>query len=169
MNVMTKIPTFKDIRLLAPNEIQDLLVKCGETPQSPTWHPEGDVLIHTEIVYNRARKTGDLDLVIAALFHDLGKVEATRPSRNTKGSWSSYGHEFISARIADRHRAWIESMGGDFDKIREVIKLHMKIKLMSDMRPHKQQAMRENPYYKELCQFTIYDSMRTLAKEELKL
>ena len=169
MTVITKIPTFRELRLEAPHEIKRLLVKCMETPQSPKWHPEGDVFEHTGIVYHRARKTGDINLAIAALFHDLGKVEATRPSRNTKGSWSAYGHEFISARLVDKHKNWIELEGGDYEKIREIVKLHMKIKLIDEMRPHKRRALQENPIYPELCQFTDCDNMKTLTKEELEL
>jgi len=167
--MLAKIPTFDEIFLEAPDQIQELLVKCGKTPQSPKWHPEGDVLIHTKIVYNRARKIGDLDLAVAALFHDLGKVETTKPSKNTKGSWNAYGHEFISAKLVTKYTKWIISIGGDPFKIHEIVKLHMKIKLMDEMRPHKQEALRLNPFYDDLLIFTDCDNMKTLTEEELKI
>lgn len=167
--MLTKIPTFDEIFLEVPDQIRDLLVKCGKTPQSPKWHIEGDVLTHTKIVYNRARKIGNLDLTIAALFHDLGKVETTKPSKNTKGSWNSYGHEFISARLVIKYQKWIRSIGGDLFKIHEIVKLHMRIKLMDEMRPHKQEALRLNRFYEDLLIFTDCDNMKTLSKEELTL
>ena len=167
--MLTKILTFEEIVAIAPDEIRDLLLKCADTPQSPKWHVEGDVLTHTKIVYNRARKTGDLDLAITALFHDLGKVETTKPSKNTKGAWNAYGHEFISARLVTKYTKWISSIGGDPFKIHEIVKLHMKIKLIDEMRPHKQEALRSNHFYEDLLVFTDCDNMKTLNEEELKI
>jgi CRISPR/Cas system-associated endonuclease Cas3-HD len=162
-----KIPTFEELVIQAPEEIKDILLRSSETKQSPKWHPEGDVLKHIKIVYERAKKTGDLDLAIAAFFHDLGKERVTKPSVNTKGSWSAHGHEFVSAKLVDRYRDWIEDLGGDFDKVRTVVHQHMRIKQISEMKPRKQQELRDNPYYEDLCKFTECDDMLTLSDDEL--
>ncbi len=169
-----KIPTFDELVIQAPGEIKDILLKSAETPQTAKWHPEApthkvphNVLKHIKIVYDRAKKTGDLDLAISAFFHDLGKEKVTKPSRNTKGSWSAYGHEFISTRLTDKYKDWIESLGGDFDKIRIIVNQHMRIKQITEMRPHKQQELRDNKYYKDLCRFTDFDNMLTLTDDEL--
>ena len=166
---MEKIPTFNEMLEMVPAEILDILEKSAETKQSPSWHPEGDVLKHINIVYNRARETGDLDLTIAALFHDLGKNAVTKPSRNTPGSWSAHGHEFISTRLVDKYQDFIESLGADFDKVREVVNQHMRIKQISEMKPQKRKALQDNPYYEDLCKFTDCDNMLTLKDEELDL
>lgn len=163
-----KIPTFDELVIQAPEEIKDILSRSSETKQSPDWHPEGSVLKHIQIVYNRAKKTGDLDLVIVAFFHDLGKEKVTKPSKNTKGSWSAYGHEFVSTKLVDKYKDFIEGLGGDFDKIRIIVNQHMRIKQITEMRPHKQQELRDNKYYKDLCRFTDFDNMLTLTDEEMK-
>ncbi|MCK5018964.1 MAG: HD domain-containing protein, partial [Candidatus Peribacteraceae bacterium] len=51
-------------------------------------HPEGDVHIHSLQVFHHAiRETGDLDLILAALLHDVGKAE------------NSLGHEQVAMSL----------------------------------------------------------------------
>ena len=65
-------------------------------PQSPEWHPEGDVYIHTMMVLDEAAKqrTGDpsfdLPLMLGALAHDFGKPATTE---EIDGKITSRGHE----------------------------------------------------------------------------
>jgi hypothetical protein len=163
--MITTIPSFAKMLDLVPAEIRELLEKCAQTPQSPTWHPEGDVFKHIQIVYERARKTGSINIAIAALFHDLGKVESTKPNKH--GSWSSYGHEFISAKLVDAHKQWIGSMGAQFMRVREIVENHMRIKLMAEMKPSKQEALRSHRSYDDLLIFSECDNMKTLTSDEI--
>jgi tRNA nucleotidyltransferase (CCA-adding enzyme) len=65
-------------------------------PQSPKWHPEGDVWIHTLMCVDKmvALKTGDekhdLKMMFAILCHDLGKATHTQI---TPEKISAIGHE----------------------------------------------------------------------------
>jgi len=168
------ILTFEKISTIVPEEIKRLLDKCEKTPQSKTWHPEGpnekvphNVLIHTKIVYERAIKSGNLDYAIAALFHDLGKVETTRP--NKKGSWGSYGHEFVSARLVIKYQDWISRQGGDADLIHDIVISHMRIKMIGEMRQSKQEEFKKKPNYQKIKEFSEFDNMRTLTPEEISL
>ncbi len=152
---------------MLPLEVQMLLDKCAETPQSMKWHPEGDVLKHTKIVYERARKTGDINIAVAAIFHDLGKVQTTK--RNKSGNWAAHGHEVVSARLVEKHKRWIGSTGARFMKVKEIVQEHMRIKQMDKMRRHKQEALRNHRFFKELQIFTKCDDMKTLTEAEMKL
>ena len=59
--------------------------------QDPTWHPEGDVWIHTLMVTDEAAKLSDsLVIRLAALCHDLGKPPTTQFE---DGRWRSKNHE----------------------------------------------------------------------------
>ena len=163
---MTILP-FKKLIQIAPQEIQDWLWKCERTPQSPLWHPEGNVLIHTKIVYERAKKSGNLDYALAALFHDLGKADATH--LNKRGSWGAYGHEFISARLVIKYQDWISRQGGNVDLIHDLVINHMKAKMLDEMRPSKQEIFRNLPNYEQIMEFSQFDIMKNLTKEELSL
>lgn len=161
---MKNIPNFNQMYKMLPVEVQRLLDKCAHTPQSEKWHPEGDVLKHTKIVYERARKTGDINIALAAIFHDLGKVKTTK--RNKSGNWAAHGHEFVSARLVEEHKKWIGSAGARFMKVKEIVKEHMRIKQIDKMRPHKQEALRNHRFFKEIKLFTECDNMKTLTEEE---
>ena len=160
-----RIPTFEELYASAPHEIKEYVDKCNDTPQGTDWHPEGCVGIHIKLVYDRAKTSGDINLAMAAFFHDLGKVDTTAP--NKKGGYSAYGHERISGKLVDKYSNWIENHGGNSIKVKEIVDNHMKIKYMDEMRPHKQEAMRNLKTYPELMKFSEFDDMQTLTDEEL--
>jgi tRNA nucleotidyltransferase (CCA-adding enzyme) len=80
------------------------LVAIIDVPQSPKWHPEGDVWIHTMLsLDSMSRELGirkgkldikakqKLKLLFAILCHDLGKASTTTVDEN--GDIRSIGHE----------------------------------------------------------------------------
>ena len=72
---------------MAPFMVKNDAELTRYTKQSYTWHPEGMVWVHTKIVYNRLmmKSAGDVDLALAALYHDLGKTRTT-----TRRGWNLY-------------------------------------------------------------------------------
>ena len=121
--------------------------------------------IHTEIVYNRAKKTGDINLMLASLFHDLGKIFTTRP--NKKGGYSAHAHERISAKLVEKYKNWIKELGGDWKEVYEIVFEHMRIKQYDRMRPHKRELLRQNKWFNKIVQFSNLDDMRTLTDDEV--
>ena len=160
-----EIPNYDVMYELAPSEIKGYIDACDDTPQGTDWHPEGNVGIHNRIVYDRARATGDINLAMAALFHDLGKADTT--AKNRRGGWSAIGHERVSAKLVDRNTDWIEEMGGDADIVHELVFQHMRIKQFDQMKGSKKAIMRANPLFGKLNQFSSFDDMMTLTKDEL--
>jgi putative nucleotidyltransferase with HDIG domain len=83
--------------------------KMCECPQDPRHHGEGDVAIHTEMVYEAIQKderyqvadsTTQYILQLAALLHDMGKIATTKVESD--GSITSHGHASIGAQMARR-------------------------------------------------------------------
>lgn len=163
------IPDFWDLIANAPQEIKDYIDKCKETPQSLEWHPEGDVCKHINIVYNRAKKTNDIDNAMAAFFHDLGKVDTTKPHPKKSGSWSAHGHENYSAKLVLKHSDWIKSYGANVEKVHSIVKEHMRVKYIDNMRPSKRKIMMDHPYFESIKIFSTFDNMLTLTDEEINL
>jgi putative nucleotidyltransferase with HDIG domain len=90
------------------------LAALAETPQDPHWHPEGDVLVHSLWAADLAAIHADEHdvhperrplLVLASLFHDLGKPDTTR---RRDGRITSHGHAEHGAEL-------IRSMGRRLD------------------------------------------------------
>lgn len=103
--------------------------------QSPKWHSEGNVKIHTEMVVNdmiKRNKPFEIEVseyyykikVMSALCHDLGK--ATRSSLGNDGQWHAYGHEVDSEKIT-RKLLWNEA-SHTRETICVLVKNHMVIK-----------------------------------------
>ena len=97
----------RDILRSAPEELLGGLAgRMAETPQNPRWHGEGSALAHTRLVTEALirspafleadRRTREI-LYLAAVFHDIGKVRATRLE---DGQWISPGHARTGAEMA---------------------------------------------------------------------
>jgi tRNA nucleotidyltransferase (CCA-adding enzyme) len=112
-------------------EIVPELAALARTPQDPSWHPEGDVLVHSlwaaDLAADHAEQHA-LDpgrrelLVVAALLHDIGKPDTTR-QRN--GRLTSWGHAERGADIVremGRRMQWPMPL---VRSIAEIVATHM--------------------------------------------
>lgn len=93
-------------------------------PQSPEWHPEGDVEVHTQQaadVAARLAKNDNLNpqetriAVMSAICHDFGKSVSTKVAAD--GSISSADHDKTGVPLA---KSFLERIGTDKDTLREV-------------------------------------------------
>jgi len=89
-----------------------ILAPLADTPQDPRWHAEGDVAIHTRMVWDELHRLDAFQqlnehdqtlLRWAALFHDAGKAECTKHEED--GSITSAGHAKRSVKLL-RHHLW---------------------------------------------------------------
>lgn len=111
---------------IVPSKGLQFLADCGwiqffpevaamrDTPQDPTHHPEGEVLLHTALVCDAAAnianreglsKDQQLVLLMAALCHDMAKPETTE---FIGGRWRAIGHEKAGGQVALQ---FLESLG----------------------------------------------------------
>ena len=157
--------TFDKIRNQAPPTISDYINRLVDTPQGACWHPESNVLIHTIIVFNRSLKYNDINITLAAFFHDLGKVDTTKS--NNKGGYSAHEHELVSADLVKYSRSWIKELGGDIDIIYWIVKNHMRVKYIDEMTTNKKKSLIYHQWYPKLERFASCDNMRTLTIKEI--
>ena len=67
------ITDFKSLFNKMPPQLQKRVYNLKNFGQRLDKHPEGNVLKHTIMVVNRSIKDDDIDIAIAAMFHDIGK------------------------------------------------------------------------------------------------
>lgn len=111
-------------------QVPELLALCG-VQQSPRWHPEGDVWVHTLMVVDEAarERVGDphLDrlLLWGALCHDLGKPACTV---FRDGQWRSPGHDLAGLKPT---RRLLQRLTGDAAFVEDVCRL-----VLDHLAPH---------------------------------
>ena len=142
--------SFEEMMSRFPDEIIDKLKK---TEQNPKWHPEGVVWEHSKIVYNKLK---DSDLKIAALFHDLGKIQVTK--KNKSGDWTAPGHDKYAVEYIDKYSNLFPE-AKNWDKIRTVSANHMNAHYYAngEMRKAKAEAFEKTPYFDDIMTFEIAD------------
>lgn len=141
-----------------PTELKDLFFKQWGAKQNPKWHPEGNTLKHIIVVLKRAyhHYPDDPNMIMAALFHDLGKMDTYAINPKT-GEPTAYGHENKSSDYIDQYRDWIEQFDGvDVYEIKYLVQNHMKVKpsTWDSMKDAKKEPIKTHSAFDKLMGFT---------------
>lgn len=100
-------------------------------PQDPTWHPEGDVWVHTLLVCDAAAEIAAreslvaeerLVLLLAALCHDLGKPATTQFDT---GRWRATGHPEAGIEPTERLLARMQTPPELLEPLRPLVREHL--------------------------------------------
>jgi tRNA nucleotidyltransferase (CCA-adding enzyme) len=98
-------------------------------PQDPTWHPEGDVFIHTCHVVDamamlaKLHDEGErLTLMFAALLHDVGKAITTE---TVDGKIRSPGHAEVGTSLAEDFLSSIGAPRWLIEQVKPLVREHM--------------------------------------------
>ena len=154
-----KFTTFEELVFLAPQEVQDELINLVSYEENKVYHPEANAYEHIKILTTRLMITGDIDLILAGLYHDIGKLIAANKTFEKLGKFRAFGHEHLGAEWVMRDVEFIESMGGDVDVVHEIVKNHMRMKQLTNMKKSKVESMEALPTWEKLKIFTRADSM----------
>ena len=150
------ITDFKSLFKKMPSDLQKRVYNLKNFGQRVDKHPEGNVLKHTIMVVNRSIKEDDIDIAIAAMFHDIGKDE-TAGIHAKKGHITHFGHEKVSASLVKKYKKFIESVDGNAANVFYIVKNHMRYKQLSDMRPVKQDKLKSFRAFDKLGKFSKHD------------
>ena len=150
------IKDFKSLFKKMPSDLQKRVYNLKNFGQRLDKHPEGNVLKHTIMVVNRSIKEDDIDIAIAAMFHDIGKDE-TAGIHPKKGHITHFGHEKVSASLVKKYRKFIEDVGGNTANVFYIVKNHMKYKQLSVMTPKKVNKVKSFRAFDKLGKFSKHD------------
>jgi poly(A) polymerase/tRNA nucleotidyltransferase (CCA-adding enzyme) len=118
---MVGLEMLRDLNLL--DEILPILKKSIGVSQNKA-HAY-DVWVHTlRTVQHAAKKGFSLEIRLAALFHDIGKPETRRFSKEKK-DWTFYGHDVIGAKITSKALAELKYPNNLIDKVTKLVRWHM--------------------------------------------
>ena len=151
---------FKDILLKAPGELVEITMSLKGVTQNPKWHPEGNTLKHVITVFKRAVEhyPDNLNLAVAAFFHDLGKLETYEISPKT-GEPTAHGHEKVSAELVEKYSGWISELGADPEAVQYIVINHMKMKpnVWNVMKDIKKDKIKSSSSFGDLEKFSKID------------
>ena len=144
-----------------PTDLKKLFFDQWGAKQATKWHPEGNSLKHIILVLRRAyNKFGDdPNMIMAALFHDLGKMDTYAINPKT-GDPTAYGHDAKSGDYVKQYADWILSFEGtNIDVIEYLVINHMKMKpsTWSVMKQAKKDPIEQNPAFDKLQDFETID------------
>lgn len=153
--------TFKQIIQHLPQHMLDKLNGLKDLRERPDFHPESSALEHVQIVTTRAIKTNDPDLIMAAIFHDIHKLDTMKI--NPKTGWpTSPGHDAQAQDTVQNDlqvQEFIKQHGADVDTVATICGQHMRIHQFDNMRPSKQQTMQSIPCFNKIKAFGHLDDM----------
>ena len=150
------VTDFKSLFQKMPSDLQKRVYNLKNFGQRLDKHSEGNVLKHTIMVVNRSIKDDDIDIAIAAMFHDIGKDE-TAGIHPKKGHITHFGHEKVSSMLSKEYRKWIESVGGNAANVYYIVKNHMKFKQLDNMTMKKVSKLKAFRAFDKLSKFSKHD------------
>ena len=106
-----------------------LIGELKKIPQSPQYHPEGNVWNHTMLVVDNAAKRKETSknprvFMWSALLHDLGKTPTTQIR---KGKITSYDHDIIGEKLSTEFLQVFTEDKEFIDQVAKMVRWHMQI------------------------------------------
>lgn len=142
------------------------LAALDRTPQSPLFHAEGDVGVHTRMAVLACPADGDADLAWVALLHDIGKPLTTVDHGN--GKITSYNHDRSGAELASQILERLGMSGTRRERIVWVVRHHMfhlTWQLTSaEQMTHRQRNYLRHPDFPLLLEFLRIDALASRGR-----
>jgi hypothetical protein len=134
--------TFQEIIEKAPAIVKDKLTANKSLRERPDYHPEESAFEHIKIVTERLIPTSDMNLVFAGILHDICKADTARI--NPKSGWPTCpGHDVHAFDLileTPKIQDWINSNGGDPNKVAHICLNHMRFHQLGNMRESKRET-----------------------------
>lgn len=162
--------TFEEIIEGLPKHMRDKLEDLKGLRERPDFHPEESCFHHIKIVTNRCIEFGDKDLIMAALFHDIHKLDTMKINEKT-GHPTSPGHDKWSKKTIltdEKVSEFITDFGADVGNVSEICGQHMRIHQIGEMRKVKQLRLIESPIFEKLSAFSKFDNMLSTDEESME-
>lgn len=141
---LTLLGMYDLVRYIIPG-IEALWGLAGE--QDPTYHAEGNVWVHTQMVVDELRnfEPHNFELLLAGLLHDIGKPATQCCSSN--GRVSNIAHADVGARMAQNICShWLRLGKEQTDFVTELVKQHMRMHEVQKMNKQTLFKLFEHPY-----------------------
>ncbi|MBN1809537.1 MAG: CCA tRNA nucleotidyltransferase [Planctomycetes bacterium] len=131
--------------------------------QPPEFHPEGDVFVHTVLMFRTAAKPMDELLALAVLLHDVGKAVCMVEDAGS-GRIGFPEHDSTGASLAEEILKRLRFSNRTVDAVSELVRGHMRIKDAPKMRRAKQVRLITDPLFPRHLELHRLDCMASHGK-----
>src|SRR5216110_3337188 len=115
--------------------------------QPEQFHPEGDVFVHTRLMLQLLREEDSVPLVLAVLFHDVGKPVTATVDKTGRIRFNE--HDRIGADMTDAIMRRLRFSGAEIEATVEMVRQHMVFKDAPKMRIAKLKRFMARPTFDE--------------------
>lgn len=132
---------FEKLIETSPAIVKKKLEELKTLRERPDYHPEPSTFHHIEIVVNRLIQTGDPDLIMAGMLHDICKLDCAKINPRN-GHPTSPGHDiaaFDLIKETPKIQQWIMDNGADPHIVAHICLGHMRFHQLGSMRPFKRE------------------------------
>jgi hypothetical protein len=161
--IKRKTLTFESLVESAPLLVKRKLVQLKFLRERPDFHPEPSTHEHIKIVTKRLESTGNIDLIIAGILHDICKFDTVKENPKT-GFPQSPGHEEAAFELIISTSSiidWIFSLGGNWLKVANIVKNHGRIHQLDEMKSSKRLK-----YIQEWKEQEIWESLQIFGEAD---
>ena len=137
------------------------LSACAGVAQPPEYHQEGDVFDHIMQCVDAFRDDHEADTRLAALFHDIGKVQTFSVQERIRFDH----HAEASAKIVDAVFRRLQMPAARASKIRWIIEHHMIMGIFATLSDERKAHWYFHPWFRELLQVFAIDIAGTTPSD----
>jgi len=138
--------------------------------QPEQFHPEGDVFVHTRLMLQLLPQEVSVSLVLAVLFHDVGKPVTATVDQTGRIRFNE--HDRIGAQMTEAIMRRLRFSGAEIEATVEMVRQHMVFKDVPNMRVAKLKRFMARPTFQdelELHRVDCESSHRMLDNYEFLL
>ncbi len=156
------LETLDDLGLMDP--ILPEMTKLKGVEQPVQYHPEGDVWIHTLMLFDHLPAAPSRELAWGALLHDIAKP---RTFKRAPDRIRFDGHDVLGARMAEAVCRRFRLSNASTDRIVWLVRTHLYFKDLPQMRPAKVRRFLTEPGFPEALDMHYADCMASHGNLEL--
>lgn len=133
--------------------------------QDPYWHPEKTTWTHSKMVMTQLQGSGFIRMM-GGLLHDVGKPDTQ--VIHADGGISNHGHDAVGAEMVKAIGQRLKMSNKEIDRVSELVRLHMQMHKVTELRQGKLIALLERPDIMDLIELQHADATGTYRPERME-
>jgi poly(A) polymerase len=160
VKILTEGGARRGFELLAETALLDAVLpevaRLAGVQQSPDFHPEGDVFVHTLLLLAQLPAGASETLALGALLHDVGKP---RCAAEHGGRITFYGHPGVGAEMAVEICQRLRRSRAVWERVAYLVRNHLRLVQAPEMRVSTLKRMLREEGFDELLTLARMDAL----------